>query len=102
MFTNRSATCIIREPVWQGNDEIIHEAMATIKYWSIFMKVVCAWCQREGKPGFIREVHPTVDQRVSHGICPSHSEVYYARLKAGLKRVHPVEGQLRSDPAAVG
>ncbi|MGE3151498.1 MAG: hypothetical protein AB7G48_12555 [Nitrospiraceae bacterium] len=66
------------------------------------MKVVCAWCQREGKPGLIREIYPWVDQRVSHGICLPHFEVYSARLRAGLKRVYLVEGQLRSDPSAVG
>jgi hypothetical protein len=100
-----SATCSIPERdewEWHGDEGRNHEIITTASYWSIFMKVVCAWCQREGKPGLIREIPPIVDQRVTHGICTTHSEVYYARLRAGLKRVHPIEGQLRSDPAAVG
>ncbi|CAI4034102.1 hypothetical protein DNFV4_04546 [Nitrospira tepida] len=101
MYARRSEICSIRE-CGRYDEEIVHGMIEATGYWSLFMKIVCAWCQREGKPGFIREIHPTVDQRVSHGICQAHSEVYHARLRAGLKRVYPVEGQLRSDPAGVG
>ncbi len=36
------------------------------------MKVVCAYCATEGKPGLIREKEPLDDPRVTHGICAEH------------------------------
>ena len=36
------------------------------------MKLVCAWCEEEGKPGDMGECEPLEDQRVSHTICDNH------------------------------
>jgi len=36
------------------------------------MKIVCAWCLKEGKPGLMGEMEPKHDPTVSHGICPEH------------------------------
>jgi hypothetical protein len=36
------------------------------------MKAVCAWCEREGKPGYLGDREPSEDSGTTHGICPSH------------------------------
>jgi len=36
------------------------------------MKIVCAHCQAEGKPGILGEVEPQDDPTVTYGICPEH------------------------------
>ena len=38
------------------------------------MKVVCAWCERDGKPGYLGECEPSENSATTHGICPSHTE----------------------------
>lgn len=52
------------------------------------MKVLCAWCQREGKPAVLREVEPLDDPTETHGICPTHQQ----QLMAGLAAVQPPAG----------
>lgn len=36
------------------------------------MRVMCAWCQSEGRPSFVREKAPLADVRETHSICPFH------------------------------
>ena len=36
------------------------------------MKVVCAWCIRDRKTGFLREKAPFDDLRETHGLCEEH------------------------------
>lgn len=36
------------------------------------MKIICAWCQKEGKQGFLGERSPLADQSETHGICWEH------------------------------
>jgi hypothetical protein len=36
------------------------------------MKVICSWCQNEGRPALVREKAPLADVRETHGICPFH------------------------------
>ena len=36
------------------------------------MKVLCAWCVRDGKPAFLREKSPFEDSRETHGLCGDH------------------------------
>jgi hypothetical protein len=36
------------------------------------MKVVCAWCLREGRPGDLGEREPLEDLEVTHSICAGH------------------------------
>jgi hypothetical protein len=38
------------------------------------MKVVCAWCLGEGKPGDLGEREPLEDPEVTHSICASHTD----------------------------
>jgi len=46
------------------------------------MKVFCAWCQAEGKPGLLREVEPLDDPTETHGICPAHQVQLMAQLSS--------------------
>ena len=36
------------------------------------MKVLCAWCVRDGKPAFLREKAPIDDPSETHGLCGDH------------------------------
>jgi hypothetical protein len=36
------------------------------------MKVICAWCRREGWPGLLGERDPLDDPTETHGICGRH------------------------------
>lgn len=36
------------------------------------MKVICSWCQSEGRSGLVGEKAPLADSRETHGICTSH------------------------------
>ena len=38
------------------------------------MKVVCASCEREGKPGYLGERQPYDNPAMTHGLCPRHLE----------------------------
>ena len=49
------------------------------------MKVLCAWCLRDGRPAFLQEKGPLTDARETHGLCGEH----FASLRAG-------KGKLRS------
>jgi hypothetical protein len=36
------------------------------------VKVLCAWCVRDGKPAFLREKVPLDDPGETHGLCNDH------------------------------
>ena len=38
------------------------------------MRVVCASCEREGKPSYLGEREPYDNLATTHGICPRHKE----------------------------
>jgi hypothetical protein len=38
------------------------------------LKVVCAWCERDGLPSYLGEREPSEDSATTHGICPGHTE----------------------------
>jgi hypothetical protein len=38
------------------------------------MRVVCSWCEEEGKPALVREKEPLDDPEETHGVCPEHKE----------------------------
>ena len=46
------------------------------------MKVVCAWCERDGKPGYLGDREPLESSVTTHGICPTHSEQVLEDLPA--------------------
>ena len=44
------------------------------------MRAWCAWCQEEGKPGFLGERPPLDDPSDTHGICDQHRTMLLAAL----------------------
>lgn len=44
------------------------------------MKVVCAWCQRQGRPAVLSE-KDSQHEGVSHGICDDHALVLLAEAR---------------------
>src|SRR5437870_12802786 len=38
------------------------------------MLVFCAWCERDGKPGYLGEREPLENPAPTHGVCASHKE----------------------------
>lgn len=52
------------------------------------MIVVCAWCQRDGKPSFQEEKEPYESTQVSHGMCPAHE----VEWRAAAERLHAGRG----------
>jgi hypothetical protein len=45
------------------------------------MKVICAWCEREGKLTLIGEVELYDRKMTSHGICPSHERLVLKQVQ---------------------
>lgn len=45
------------------------------------MRLLCAWCEKEGKPALIAEVEPREDPTPTHGMCPTHRDQVEALRK---------------------
>ena len=61
------------------------------------MRVICSWCEHEGRPALVRENAPLTDDRETHGICSDHLQ----QMGAGRDPLVPSyeEGILpRSEP----
>jgi CheY-like chemotaxis protein len=50
------------------------------------MRVVCAWCERDGRPGFLREQPPLEDSATTYGICERHAADVRASLRKSPER----------------
>jgi len=51
------------------------------------MKVICAWCEKEGTPSLLAVWPPEDDWRISHGICETHAALYHEDfVSRGKKR----------------
>ena len=44
------------------------------------MQVLCAWCCREGKPGYLGEREPLDNPEPTHGICDHHKAQFLESL----------------------
>jgi hypothetical protein len=51
------------------------------------MKILCAWCLKEGKPGLMAECEPLDDPSETHAICPEHRLQVEAELQAFRMKV---------------
>jgi hypothetical protein len=55
---------------------------------------MCAWCEREGRPGFIGIREPVEDTGITHGICTRHKLIMLSRLPSvsfpGIDRLYIV------------
>ena len=49
------------------------------------MRVICSWCEHEGRPALVREKAPLTDDRETHGICSDHLQ----QMGAGETRWFP-------------
>lgn len=62
------------------------------------MKLICAWCLKEGKAALMAETEPLEDQSETHGICPDHRleiEARVARYRAEAERQREEAQDLR-------
>lgn len=57
------------------------------------MKVLCAWCEKEGKPALIGEREPLEDPAETHGICPEHRR----QVEAAFQEVQARAEALREE-----
>jgi len=48
--------------------------------WLFIMRVMCAWCEREGEPANLGERAPLDDPAKTHGICRRHTLALLDRL----------------------
>jgi hypothetical protein len=39
------------------------------------MRVVCAWCLKEGRPALVNEKEPFEDADETHGVCALHKAI---------------------------
>ena len=54
------------------------------------MRIVCSWCQKEGKAEFVGEKAPLDDRRETHGICVIHRHHIEAGLQTMLRTDFPL------------
>ncbi len=64
------------------------------------MKIICAWCEVEGKPGLMGERAPMLDDRPTHGICRSHLIGYLAHCGVVLQDALSDQDQVAEHPLA--
>jgi hypothetical protein len=53
------------------------------------MKVICAWCEREGKETLIGEVGLYDRLMISHGICDDHEQVLLMQIRELRRKRNP-------------
>lgn len=53
------------------------------------MRVLCSWCEKEGKPSLIGVKEPLDDPAETHGLCPDHRLAIEAEIEALRKKVDP-------------
>ena len=63
------------------------------------MRLVCAWCQHEGRPGLMREDDASGEAFDSHGICDDHSIRLLREIRIRFRQALPLS--LRTEPASV-
>ena len=51
------------------------------------MKLLRAWCEKEGKPALMAEVEPKNDPTPTHGMCPHHRAQIEDELEALRRKV---------------
>lgn len=47
------------------------------RWFETVMRVICAWCQHEGRPGLLRVQEPLEDTSETHGICDRHQQAVF-------------------------
>ncbi len=62
------------------------------------MKVMCAYCERDGAPALIGEKEPRDNPMITHGICPTHRRELQQEIDGLAIRVTPPGASLRPVP----
>jgi hypothetical protein len=52
------------------------------------MKLLRAWCEKEGKPALIAEVPPLADPTPTHRMCPAHRLQAEKEIEALRRKVN--------------
>ena len=60
------------------------------------MRVVCSWCEAEGKRAIVREKEPFEDPEETHGVCPEHKDRLSESDPKDLSRPSARAGPLKS------
>jgi hypothetical protein len=60
------------------------------------MRVVCAWCQDEGRSRLLRVGEPLEDTSETHGICNRHQQEIFEILSFDPMAIHHVVGRRAS------
>ena len=60
------------------------------------MKVVCASCEREGKPSYLGEREPYDNPSTTHGICSRHKEQALEATSREVSALFQPRGRARS------
>jgi len=47
------------------------------------MRLICAWCEREGRPAALAEVEPVENLAETHGLCEDHRDEWMRSLGLG-------------------
>ncbi len=82
------AHCPSDKSLWQTkSDSIVNRgiigALGPVGASAARMRVVCAWCERDGLPAFMGEREPLDEPMVTHGICPRHLTLMLGTLPSG-------------------
>jgi hypothetical protein len=46
------------------------------------MKIICTWCEEEGKSGLLGEEEPVEDQTIVESVCRTHHDWFVAQVDA--------------------
>ncbi len=65
------------------------------------MKVMCAYCEKDGAPALICEKEPRDNPMISHGICPTHLRELQQEIDGLAIRVTPPGASLYPAPGVI-
>lgn len=66
------------------------------------MRLVCAWCQHEGRPGLMREDDSSGEAFDSHAICDDHSIRLLREIRLRFRQGLPLSLRTESASVAIG
>jgi hypothetical protein len=59
------------------------------------MRLVCAWCEHEGRPADMGVREPREDPTATHGLCPAHSAALVHEGPDGLRHLRTLQAPVR-------
>jgi len=66
--------CLLSPPLGVARDL---RRVSSPRLGAAAVRVICAWCQREGRSGFLRVREPLEDTSDTHGICERHQQLVF-------------------------